>query len=236
VYDGQTVAVSSAYVHQIHLLDLSTSLIVTPKTSPAAKNRFLYLAPSDNQAPSGLVQLPSSIASLVRSPIGRKLLLPAVVAEPFRLQNRSRDLHGQVAEDESFDAFCTRRFGARFARAMGSALVHGIYAADSRKLSVRAAFPSLWNSERRGRGSVVRGMLRGMFDPPTATTSQAGKYELGAVKEALRDASVFSFRNGLEEITNALLARLKQQTNVRILTRTGVQSVTYDKLLHEFAV
>ena len=33
----------------------------------------------------------------------------------------------------------------------------GVYAADARKLSVRAAFPTLWEMEERGRGSVVRG-------------------------------------------------------------------------------
>jgi oxygen-dependent protoporphyrinogen oxidase len=53
-----------------------------------------------------------------------------------------------------------RRFGEPFARTFGSAMVHGIYAADSRILSVRAAFPTLWDAEEKGGGSIIRGLLR----------------------------------------------------------------------------
>jgi len=40
-------------------------------------------------------------------------------------------------------------------------MVHGIYAADSRNLSVRSAFPFLWEAEKR-RGSVVGALFRGL--------------------------------------------------------------------------
>jgi oxygen-dependent protoporphyrinogen oxidase len=212
------------------------ALIHTPKTSPSAKNRFLYLSPSPTSTlPSGIVQLPSSFLSLLGSSVGRRLLLPAAAQEPFRWGNRPRDTAGHTVEDESFDAFCTRRFGPQFASTMASALVHGIYAADSRKLSVRAAFPSLWNAEQRGGGSVVRGMLVGMLGH-TSTKESVLPYQLGNVKETLRDASVFSFRNGIEDITQALVAHLKRQANVRLHTEADIRSIAYDKSSSGFEV
>ena len=140
----------------------------------------------------------------------RGILLSGVLSEAFRGANRPENI-----EDESLDVFTTRRFGEPFARTFGSALVHGIYAADSRKLSVRAAFPSLWTAEESGRGSVVRGMLT--FSAP----NQPYDYDLGETSRLLRDASVYSFRNGMQTLTNALEHYLSNQSNVRILRNTS---------------
>jgi oxygen-dependent protoporphyrinogen oxidase len=38
---------------------------------------------------------------------------------------------------------------------LGSALSHGIYAVDARLLSVRAAFPKLWELEEKRRVDIV---------------------------------------------------------------------------------
>jgi len=45
---------------------------------------------------------------------------------------------------------------------MISGMIHGIYAGDSRRLSVRAVFPQLWEAERES-GSVVLSGLFGRF-------------------------------------------------------------------------
>ena len=52
-------------------------------------------------------------------------------------------LNSTTLYDESVDEFLTRHFGIDFAQLFGSALIHGIYAADTRMLSVRATFPVL---------------------------------------------------------------------------------------------
>ena len=137
-----------------------------------------------------------------------------MLREPFRRSNRPKNL-----TDESFDAFLTRRFGEAFARTFGSALVHGIYAADSRNLSVRAAFPSMWNAEERGWGSVVRGfMLR-------PSSSEKHDYHLGDVPRLLNDASVYSFQDGMQTLTSALERDLLARSNVHILRDVGVTSL-----------
>jgi hypothetical protein len=111
--------------------------------------------------------------------------------------------------------------------------VHGIYAADSRQLSVRAAFPSLWDAEKRGNGSVVRGMLRNMI---SSSILPAARHELGPIKERMQGASVFSFQDGLEEITQALLVHLDHRPNVELFTGTRLQSLDIDPASGDFKV
>lgn len=165
---------------------MSSSLITVPKSSAAAKNRFLHIPGSE-----GIHRIPSSLLDIVTSfkpsnaHLGR-ILASSVVREPFKRRNRFPG-----AEDESVDEFLSRRFGSEFARVFGSALVHGIYAADSRKLSLRAAFPSLWNAEDRGRGSIVTGLLRA---PPSEDDLS---YDLGELQDKMRDVSVYSFKDGI---------------------------------------
>ena len=160
----------------------------------------------------GLVQIPSSVFPVFTSPL-RKLILSGVLGEAFRRANRPENI-----KDESLDAFMTRRFGESFARTFGSALVHGIYAADSRKLSVRAAFPSLWTAEERGWGSVVRGMLM----PSLPNFRRASDYDLGEASQILKNASVYSFMDGMQTLTDELEYYLSNQSNVGILRNTSV--------------
>lgn len=128
---------------------------------------------------------------------------------------RDTFIASQSVGDESVDAFLSRHFGEDFALTLGSALVHGIYAADSRKLSVRAAFPTLCEAEKRGRGRVIVGSF---LSSPTA----AKGYELGDMKSVMDGISVYSFRDGLSTIANALQTYLASKPNVRMLLGTGV--------------
>ena len=72
-------------------------------------------------------------------------------------------------------------------------LIAGIYAGDPEKLSVRHAFPMLWQAER-SHGSLIRGMMA------------AGKAKKAAGGSGV--APIVSFRRGLQTITDALAARL----------------------------
>ena len=127
----------------------------------------------------------------------------------------------KVYDDESVDGFLSRRFGQKFARVLGSAMVHGIWAADSRELSVRASFPSLWEVEERGWGGVIRGILRGL----PRTVAEGESYEIGELLHRLKGVSVFSFRDGMEKLPKRLLGRLKENPNVQVILRTAVKSL-----------
>ena len=138
-----------------------------------------------------------------------------MLKEPFKPPNRE-----EGARDESVDSFLSRRFGENFARILGSALVHGIYATDSRNLSVRAAFPILWEAEERGWGSVVSGL----FLPSKKKTDQ-DTYDLGRTLKLMRQVSVYSFKDGMQSLTNALETRLLAMKNVDIIRDTTISNL-----------
>lgn len=142
-------------------------------------------------------------------------------------------LNTSSPNDESVDAFFTRHFGPEFARTFGSALIHGIYATDSRLLSVRAAFGAVCRLEESGNGSVVRGALREMMSSLRKRKSQrktadeeAEAYDMGEVAHLMKGVSVYSFRDGMQTLTDAMASRLRQQENVEIIHGDGAASLT----------
>ncbi|GAA6027131.1 hypothetical protein JCM8097_002416 [Rhodosporidiobolus ruineniae] len=207
-----------------HSLGLTSSLIVVPKTAPSAKNRFLYTPPS-------LTLLPSSASSALTAPFTTPVIrraLPGILSEPFR---RRSPLHDRPdGGDESVDAFFTRRFGKPLAESMISAMIHGIYSGDTRRLSIRAVFPQLWEAEREW-GSVV---LAGLFGGWARRKGWKEKSEWRRRKEeedgemervksglrasgeegkelvqAMEGASVWGVKGGLQGLTEALEERLR---------------------------
>ena len=105
-----------------------------------------------------------------------------------------RDILGHTTPpdaDESVAAFIRRKFSAELLDKLVGPFVSGIYAGDAEKLSLRAAFPQLYEAER-GTGSIIRGMLR------AAKSKKCPKH-----KPALQ-----SFRDGNETFARALAAKL----------------------------
>ena len=72
-------------------------------------------------------------------------------------------------------------------------LIAGIYAGDPEKLSVRHAFPMLWDAER-SHGSLLRGMM-------AASKAKKARGEPGM-------APMVSFKGGLQALPDALAAKL----------------------------
>lgn len=139
--------------------------------------------------------------------------------EPFRGLSAT-DIE---AEDDSFENFLATRLGPELARILGSALVHGIYAADSRELSVRAAFPSLWEAARRGKGSILIGSL---MPRPSSHSKVVSDHVLGDVQDLIRDASVYSFRDGMSTLVEGVVDALERQPNVKIIKDASITSLT----------
>ncbi|KAG6830849.1 hypothetical protein H0H87_006909 [Tephrocybe sp. NHM501043] len=199
---------SKAVLELINLLNLQSELLTTPRTSPAAQNRFLYLP--DLQP--GLTAIPTSILAFLRSPL-RQLLLPAILSEPLQWPNRN-------FTDESLHSFLARRFGSEVARTLGSALCHGVYAADSREVSVQAAFPSLYDLEDKGNGRIVFGILKDILGQGSKKKAHLAegtvRYELGDVQDTMRGVAVYSFRGGMQSLTDALAQALTVKPNVEL--------------------
>ncbi|HPA50103.1 MAG TPA: protoporphyrinogen oxidase [Thermoanaerobaculia bacterium] len=103
------------------------------------------------------------------------------LAEPF-VARRPADL-----ADESVHDFFERRFGPGVARWGAEPLVSGVWADDPRTLSVRSAFPALWDAEGRA-GSVLRGLAGAPRPRSRRTISFRGG--LGTLAERLAEQGV----------------------------------------------
>ena len=97
-----------------------------------------------------------------------------------------RDVFGKSIPpdaDESVAAFARRKFSAQLLDRLVGPFVSGIYAGDPERLSVRSAFPQLYEAEKAA-GSIVRGMLRlaksnkGPRERPTLQTFREGNETL----------------------------------------------------------
>lgn len=91
--------------------------------------------------------------------------------------------------DESVHDFFSRRFGPGVARRVAEPLVSGVWADDPRTLSVRCAFPRLWDAEGRA-GSVFRGLAsRGGAAPRARVRTISLRDGLGTLAERLAEKS-----------------------------------------------
>ena len=161
------------------------------------------------------------------SALGRAMLRSAAL-EPLRTYPDSTARLEADDGDESLDEFLSARIGPELARILGSALVHGIYAADSRVLSTRAAFPLLWNMTTDGRGSIVRGMLsRAIRRTPK---DAAEDYDLGSIPTIMQSASVYSFNEGMSTLVRAMEKALGRRQNVEVVTNERVTTLARDPI------
>lgn len=135
-------------------------------------------------------------------------------------------------EDESVGDFFSRRFCKPMVDRILTAVLHGIYAGDAYKLSAKSLFPTPWRDEGT-EGSVLSGLIASR-----AKGFEVTKREAAYLKEmksfdwdpllraTLKDTTVFTFREGLGTMTDALARYLVQNGNVEFKTSTPVTSIT----------
>ncbi len=121
--------------------DLGLPLYVS---NDAARRRFVVKG-------HGLVELPSSPISFLRSPLLSPLGKLRLLMEPFIARG-----YGQ--EDESLADFARRRLGEEALRWLIDPMATGIYAGDPERLSLRGCFPRIHELEQEY-GSLIRAMI-----------------------------------------------------------------------------
>ena len=153
-------------------------------------------------SPRAVVPGPAALFNKVFSTKGKLRLLkePFVAPRPASL------------EDESVHSFFARRFGEEAALYGAGPMVSGVYAGDPRALSIRSAFPRLWEAEGAA-GSVVRGLLR--------RKEKKG----GAAASARHRPRTLTFDTGLFTLIEALLSRLSERLGFRLETNAAVVAV-----------
>lgn len=106
--------------------------------------------------------------------------------------------------DESVAAFVRRKFSDQLLERLAGPFVSGVYAGDPEKLSIRSAFPQLYEAEKTT-GSIVRGMAH-------LAKSKKGPRERAALN---------TFREGNETLLSALTNKL----GAKLLTKTTAASI-----------
>ena len=144
-----------------------------------------------------LVALPTSPGAFLSTPA---FTLPAklrLLREPFIAA-------APADTEESIAAFVRRRLGTEFLDYAIDPFVSGVYAGDPEQISVPAAFPRLHALEQKY-GSLIRGQIKG------------ARERRQSVEKAKNTASSFSFRRGMQTVTDALAHAVgRVATGVRV--------------------
>jgi oxygen-dependent protoporphyrinogen oxidase len=146
--------------------------------------------------------LPGSPVAFLRSDVLSGAAKLRILSEPFAQKPRD--------EDETIHAFAARRLGAEAADVLVDPMVSGIFAGDARQLSLRAAFPKMWELERE-HGGLFRALL-----------ARRRKVKASGAPVGSPLGSLTSFRNGVESLPRALRSALGD----RVRTRTRVVGVS----------
>jgi len=138
-------------------------------------------------------------------PLDPPALLMSSLLSVATKRSLARDLFGNSRppeQDESVASFVRRKFSAELLDKLAGPFISGIYAGDPERLSVRSAFPQVYEAEKSA-GSVIRGIKR------------AGK----TGKEPRERPTLLSFREGNETLIRAL------QTKLGAAARVGTEVV-----------
>lgn len=117
------------------------------------------------------------------------------------LLHTTEESRTRCIDDESIHEFIARRFGGGIGEELVSGMVHGIYAGDYKKLSVRSSlFKSVWEMERKY-GGVLKGLRSS--DKQQHSTDSNDEEKLRKILDGkplhdLINCSVWGLKGGLE--------------------------------------
>ena len=197
-YGPQSFNATSAVLNLCRELHIDDRLLQAPPNVP----RYVLVKGTLRPVP---LSPPAFIASSLFSPLTKVSVL--------------RDILGgstPPTSDESIAAFTRRKFSRELLDKLVGPFVSGIYAGDPEKLSLRSAFPQLYEAEKSA-GSIIRGLL-----------FSAKKRSASAEKPTLQ-----TFREGNQTLIQALATNLESKlrctvTAQRIRLTTASHETTID--------
>uniref|UniRef100_A0A8C2IA30 Protoporphyrinogen oxidase n=1 Tax=Cyprinus carpio TaxID=7962 RepID=A0A8C2IA30_CYPCA len=197
-------AVGRNTLNMVSELGLESEILPVTKDHVASKNRFLYVKGQLHKMPSG----PGGVVRTI-PPFSRPII-QSVLKEIL--------IRKGTEEDESVHAFVSRRLGSELANIAIDSLCRGVFAGDSRQLSVRSCFPLLYEAER-SRGSIVLGMLMGSGGGPKVVPSDLAK------KASTESWTQWSLKRGMQAFPEALEDTLKRRERVELHHHAKVKSL-----------
>ncbi|XP_066345325.1 protoporphyrinogen oxidase, mitochondrial-like [Miscanthus floridulus] len=169
--------------------------------------------------------IPSDPISLMKSSVLSTKSKIELFFEPFLYKKANTRNSGKVSDEhlsESVGSFFERHFGREVVDYLIDPFVAGTSAGDPESLSIRHAFPALWNLERKY-GSVVVGAILSKLtakgDPVKTRPDSSGKRRNRRVS--------FSFHGGMQSLINALHNEVGDD-NVKLGTEVLSLACTFD--------
>ncbi len=172
---------------------------------PEAKKRYIV---QDGKP----IAMPSSPIGMIQTPLFSFKGKLRFALEPFIGKYRGRE---RGEGEESFAAFVRRRLGPDMLASAAGPFVSGIYAGDPENLSVRHAFPRLWNLENHY-GSFILG----------AIALQFGWGKGGKNPHRLSPAKMISFRDGMHTLPEKIAHSLDSSSLSTSCEISDIQLVT----------
>jgi oxygen-dependent protoporphyrinogen oxidase len=202
-----------ATLELVHDLGLEDEIVAVGPDDLAAKNRYIYYKGDLQCLPNNPLKLLYS-----KNPLVKGILLD-LAREPFKLSSDK--------DDESIYSFMQRRFGTFIASNLVTAIIHGIYAGDSQKLSVRSTMPTIWDWEKNY-GSIFKGMIMSSLKSPAKYNprSNAGKEFINSMARM----KLYSFKNGMQTLTDSLL-KACEMLGVEVVKETSLQLTFNENLV-----
>jgi oxygen-dependent protoporphyrinogen oxidase len=145
-----------------------------------------------------------------------------------------RDIFGKSIPpdaDESVANFVRRKFSPQLLDRLVGPFVSGVYAGDPERLSVRSAFPQLYEGEKSA-GSIVRGMMRlakskkGPRERPTLQTFRQGNETLVRALANKLGPALFA-----ETKVEAISHQSDGSFDVHLENRNGDESISTPSLI-----
>jgi oxygen-dependent protoporphyrinogen oxidase len=210
---------------QIRDIGLEDDMIFVPKDSPSAQSRWLYY-------PDHLVKLPHPSQGILQI---AQTLFTEDAFDGYKLDLATellKDGRTHPIEDESVADFVSRRVNSKLVDKVLSAVLHGIYAGDAYQLSAKSLLPDLWYGERE-HTSIIQGVLdknanklmrREDWDL-LEYLEDIGFMDNEPLKSKLAASSVFTMKNGLQQLADGLLRLLNMTGTVTIETSAPVEKI-----------
>jgi oxygen-dependent protoporphyrinogen oxidase len=186
------LASREAFSSLVDTLDLNSSIVA----SPGGLRRYLIR----NTHLVAIKPFPLAWVSAGLLSFGGLL---SFLMEPLRRRSLS-------AVHETLFAFCSRRFGAEWAKNFMIPLATGIWAGGANRILARHAFPRLVEWELRY-GSVVRGALASAW----RRAVNGGHKRSQTTPERVKKKGLLTFTNGMSTIIEHLEARIQKLADER---------------------
>jgi protoporphyrinogen/coproporphyrinogen III oxidase len=196
-------------------LGISGELVEAPRGAP----RYILI---DGK----LVPVPFSPGAFLSSPLLSWRTKLSILAEVLRT-SKSPD------SDESVAAFVRAKFTPELLDRVVGPFVSGIYAGDPESLSLRAAFPQIYEADRLS-SSVIRGSMRlAKNKPKTQQSRRPGLYSFRKGNETLIRALASSLGEALRCKTSVVgeIERDSSGFCLQVTGSQGKQSLRADKLV-----